>query len=352
MRCPRLTELSPPPAGKSGWPWTVEAPPVPERMPDGTPWPKISIVTPSFNQGLFIEETIRSVLLQGYPDLEYFIIDGGSSDDTLDIIRKYESWITYWESAPDRGQSHAINKGFKRATGDILAWINSDDLYLSRSFETVVSNFNRDPTVMFLYGDLITIDEKGGVLDRISSQSALDFGELFGRLRCPQPACFWKKSVLDGIGFLNEDMHYVFDLEFFIRVALSYHIMHISVPLAKLRTHPKTKTSTKAIDFDLESLEMYTAFFRSSNLPVKILRKEREIMSFYLQRVGLHYRKRGNFKKARKLFLRALLKDITRYQNILFLADIVDTFINLDLTRRILAIRDFVRGRYPFMGHE
>lgn len=99
-------------------------------MPDGKPWPKISIVTPSFNQGQYIEETIRSILLQGYPNLEYIVIDGGSTDGAVDVIRKYEKWLTYWVSEPDKGQADAINKGLERCTGEIFNWINSDDILL------------------------------------------------------------------------------------------------------------------------------------------------------------------------------------------------------------------------------
>src|ERR1700738_1526878 len=110
----------------TGWPWTTETPRLPAVRPDGSRWPRITIVTPSFNQGQFIEETIRSVLLQGYPNLEYIIIDGGSTDNTVEIIKKYEPWIACWVSEKDRGQSDALNKGFARATGQILAWLCSD----------------------------------------------------------------------------------------------------------------------------------------------------------------------------------------------------------------------------------
>src|SRR5262245_16909311 len=141
MRCPTLAELPPPPVGKIGWPWTIETLKLPSVSSDGLPWPSISIVTPSYNQGQFIEETIRSVLLQGYPNLEYIIIDGGSKDQTVDIIHKYEPWLTYWVSRKDRGQAHAINDGLRRASGTIFNWINSDDVLAPNALATIALLF-------------------------------------------------------------------------------------------------------------------------------------------------------------------------------------------------------------------
>src|SRR5690242_14163903 len=123
MRCPTLAKLPPPPPAKTGWPWTIDTSPLAPTRPDGSPWPRISIVTPSYNQGQFIEETIRSVLLQGYPDLEYFIIDGGSTDQSVEIIKQYEPWLTYWVSEKDSGQPHAISKGLAISSGDIFQFM-------------------------------------------------------------------------------------------------------------------------------------------------------------------------------------------------------------------------------------
>jgi len=130
MRRPNLSDLPKPPKGKTGWPWTDETEQLPVKMSDGSDWPKISIVTSNYNYGHFIEETIRSVLLQGYPNLEYIIVDGGSTDNSVEIIKKYEPWLTYWVSEKDNGQASAINKGFSNASGEIYSWINSDDLLL------------------------------------------------------------------------------------------------------------------------------------------------------------------------------------------------------------------------------
>jgi glycosyltransferase involved in cell wall biosynthesis len=147
-----LFELPPPPAGKTGWPWTEETPALPAARSDGSAWPRITIVTPSYNQGQFIEETIRSVILQGYHDLEYIIIDGGSRDQSVEIIKQYEPWLTYWVSEQDRGQSHAINKGFDRSTGLILGWLNSDDVLLPNALATVAAALPRPEEPMLIAG--------------------------------------------------------------------------------------------------------------------------------------------------------------------------------------------------------
>src|SRR5713226_256092 len=164
MRCPTLIELSPPPPGKTGWPWTEESPQLPDTMPDGRPWPRISIVTPSYNQGQFIEETIRSVLLQGYPSAEYIVIDGGSRDASFKIIKRYEHYIDYWISEKDKGQSDALNRGFARATGEYLTWVNSDDILLPNALYLIAQSIRRAPDRKWLAGNLIWVDENSNVI--------------------------------------------------------------------------------------------------------------------------------------------------------------------------------------------
>ena len=162
-----LNHLPPPPPGKTGWPWTEESDPLPPLQPDNNPWPRISIVTPSFNQGQFIEETIRSILLQNYPNLEYIIIDGGSTDNSLEIIRKYESWITYWVSEPDNGQSQAINKGFKKCTGDLVNWICSDDLLCKNALYNMAPLLNDNLNALII-GKGLRIDQTNKILNEIN----------------------------------------------------------------------------------------------------------------------------------------------------------------------------------------
>jgi len=180
---------------------------------------KISVITPSFNQGEFLEKTILSVLEQDCPNIEYIVIDGGSTDNSVEIIRKYEKHLAYWVSEPDRGQSDAINKGFRRATGEIVTWLNSDDFYLPGAVKKVVDYFARHADVDFVYGDYYLADRQERILAKRKS-IPFDYNILLydANFIC-QPASFFRKSILDKIGLLDEKFHYLMDYEFFLRAA-------------------------------------------------------------------------------------------------------------------------------------
>jgi glycosyltransferase involved in cell wall biosynthesis len=210
--------------------------------------PKISIVTPSFNQGQFLEETILSVLNQNYPNLEYIVIDGGSKDETVDVIRRYEDRLTYWASEKDRGQVHAINKGIAKATGDIFAFINSDDVYLPGAFASVADYFEAYPESEWVCGDTIMFG-KGHPTELIQSvvpESAAHC--LSWAYTAPQPGHFWKRSLVEG-GF-DESWRYDFDHDLYVRLLLSGHrCEHIPLPFAAYRLHEASKTVADATRF-------------------------------------------------------------------------------------------------------
>lgn len=244
MKCPTLTELPPPPAGKTGWPWTDETPSKQPTQPDGTPWPRISIVTPSYNQGRFIEETIRSVLLQGYPDLDYIIIDGGSRDQSVELIKKYEPWLTYWVSERDRGQSHAINKGFERSTGLVLGWLNSDDVLLPNALATVAVNLPHPDEPALIVGTAEIRDVSLTRVILVHDRTPRTFFDVFSQFdTCfPQPSVFFTREALRLAGNLREDLHYSMDLDLWLRMTRRVPITVIDQHLSWWRAHEDSKT--------------------------------------------------------------------------------------------------------------
>ncbi|MBV6641987.1 MAG: glycosyltransferase [Cyclobacteriaceae bacterium] len=181
------------------------------------PFPKISVVTPSFNQGQFLEQTILSVIGQNYPNLEYFIMDGGSEDRSVDIIKKYEDHLTFWQSKPDKGQADAINQGFKRATGDIFCWLNSDDYYQPGTFQRVAQLFG-DGTDKILVGNCMHFfqdNNQPAFGSRVEKHS--DFSILSYYDPIIQPSSFWSAKVWEQVGSLDEELHFVFDWQWFYR---------------------------------------------------------------------------------------------------------------------------------------
>ncbi len=205
--------------------------------------PKISIITPSYNQGHFIEETIISVLSQNYPNLEYIVIDGGSKDNTLDIIRKYESKLAYWVSEKDGGQSEAINKGFKRATGDIIAWLNSDDILLPGALHRVAEALTTGGYDL-VNGQTVIIDENSNILTSHFTLKQKKWYAKRGIYYVNQPAMFWKRAILEKVGYLKEDFHTEMDKELLIRIfENNYKIGKLPRLLAGFRLHNTSKSA-------------------------------------------------------------------------------------------------------------
>ena len=214
--------------------------------------PRIAVVTPSLNQGRFLTQTVESVLSQGYPGLEYIIIDGGSTDNSVEIIKEYEPWLAYWVSEPDRGQSDAINKGFTRSTAEVLAWLNSDDLYKPGALRTVGEAFADDPTRLWVAGVGRFVDEAGQPLYTLKARTPSCIAEyLAGFGGMAQPSSFWRRSLWEKAGGrLREDLHYCMDEDLWIRFALTGARPYVlDAALCVRRIHALAKTATSEAGF-------------------------------------------------------------------------------------------------------
>jgi glycosyltransferase involved in cell wall biosynthesis len=215
--------------------------------------PRITVITPSFNQAEFLERTILSVLNQGYPNLEYIIIDGGSTDSSVDIIHKYSEQLTWWVSEHDYGQSAAINKGLRRATGDWIAWQNSDDVFYPNCFAELVEQAELNPRAELIIGDMQIIDEQDKPIQDLRYVRPTYKSMLAEGMVLTNQAAFWRRSLHERIGYLNEALHYGFDYEWFLRVLnQTDQSRHVSSFWGGLRYHQATKTSLNQTKFDLE----------------------------------------------------------------------------------------------------
>lgn len=274
------------------WMWREKPVSLAEAMPDGRPWPKISIVTPSYNHGPYIEETIRSVVMQGYPNLEYIVIDGGSTDNTVDIIKKYENRIAYWVSETDKGQTHAINKGFEKATGEILAYLNSDDVYMPYTLRLVAELF-RQHNLHWLTGiqsrlveDDVVAPKRDAVklFNRDLFRKGYHVGSLFGWNQ--QCSTFWSSDLFNKVGRkFDESFNHAMDIDMWIRMSNHAELVSVEAMLALMRLHAnqksrniniaETEINRKSIEYGLPSYEIRKLVFNLYKVPIlrKLLRK-------------------------------------------------------------------------------
>jgi len=271
--------------------------------------PLVTIVTPSYNQAQFLEETILSVLNQDYPHIEYLIIDGASTDGSVEIIRKYQDRLAFWVSEPDQGQSHAINKGFLRANGEILGWLNSDDSYCPGAVRAVVDFFEQHSDVALMYGRADLVDCDGG---RILPIPWEDFNVPIciarQRYPIPQPAAFFRREVTKWVGLLDEGLHYCLDWDYWVRIALAgLKVSKIPQKLARCRLHLDAKTVKQLIETQEEMVEWVDKFF-SQPLPPGTAALERQSRSWALLNLGRHRFYAAQYTGARRAVLRAIIQ--------------------------------------------
>lgn len=219
-------------------------------------FPRITVVTPSFNQAAYLERTIFSVLDQGYPNLEYIIVDGGSTDGSVDIIRRYADRLAWWVSEPDHGQTDAINKGLRRATGEWVAWQNSDDIYYPGVFHDLAAAAAQNPQAGLIIGDMMLIDENDRALRDIRYVKPSYKALLAEGMVLTNQSAFWRREVQSEIGLMSEDLHYAFDYEWFLRLTQHVEAIHVDRIWGALRLHDETKTSLQAQHLQKEAKQV------------------------------------------------------------------------------------------------
>ena len=204
--------------------------------------PRVSIITPSYNQAQFLEETLCSVLEQDYPDIEYIIVDGGSTDGSVEIIQRYANRLAWWVSEPDRGQTDALNKGFARASGDIMAWLNSDDTYLPGAVSDAVEYLRAHPEAGMVYGEANLVDESGAVLGRFPARQT-DYQRLMrGSVHIPQQAAFFRGELWRTVGPLDPSFYFAMDYDLWVRLSKIAPLHYYPRLWANFRLHGTAKS--------------------------------------------------------------------------------------------------------------
>ncbi len=219
------------------------------------PEPLVSIVTPSFNQARYLETTLRSVLGQDYARIEYLVVDGGSTDGSVDIIRRYADRLAWWVSEPDRGQADGINKGLRRARGEIVAWLNSDDVYAPWAVREAVEAFRRHPQAGLVFGDALSIDAEGRAFHTLKA-APWGLEDLMTFHILTQPAVFMRRDVAAAAGFLDEDFHFLLDHRLWLKIAVRAEMVYVPRVWAFARYHAEAKNAAHADRFGEEALRL------------------------------------------------------------------------------------------------
>lgn len=242
---------------------------------------KVSVITPSYNQGAFLEETIQSVFAQTYDNIEYIVIDGGSTDNSVEIIQRYADRIAYWCCEKDNGQADAINKGFLHATGSLLCWINSDDILYPTFVEERVRQFIQHPEMDMIYGDVEQGDSMAHKTLRRGAPATYRDMLLTLNVPIPQQSAMWSRKILDRIGYLQPQWYVLLDREFFMRIAESGNILYVAGALAFFRNHEQSKSVKDWGRWAAELECYYTQLFQDEHT-VYYKYKRRAMTSLYL----------------------------------------------------------------------
>jgi glycosyltransferase involved in cell wall biosynthesis len=310
--------------------------------------PLVSIVTPSFNQAPFIEQTIRSVLEQDYPNIEYIIIDGGSTDGSVDIIRRYSDRLAYWTSEPDNGQADAINKGWSRSSGRILAFLNSDDYYMPGSVRTAVAALQRNPAAQIVIGQGRWVTENGQPLQKVlfkyDGDAAHHLFDVDKYDSVPQPAAFVTRAVLDSVGLLDPSFHMGLDGEFFTRVLGNFEAVVIDDVLACLRLHPGSKSVAGGIRFAADILRVADLMLAQPHAYPRFRVDPRRVMSgAHIRAARVNYVNGKPLQALRHLFIAA--SQSPKYWGIIALRDLPRLVLaSVVGTSRYLRLSSAMRG--------
>ena len=268
-------------------------------------FPLVSIITPSYNQAEYLEFTIQSVLAQEYPNLEYIIVDGGSTDGSVEIIQKYADQLSWWVSEPDEGQADGINKGFRHARGEVVAWLNSDDLYLPGAIQEAVTSLQSDPNLGMVFGDALTIDSQGKPINKLAFGS-WGLAELMRFYIICQPAVFMRCVVLEQVGYLDENFHYMLDHHLWLRIAGIRQIQYVPNLWAAARHHPEAKNVSLAPKFSLETYRVLAWMKTQPDFEARVSADLRQVSGGAHRLAARYYLDGGQNWDALKAYSKAL----------------------------------------------
>ena len=266
--------------------------------------PLVSIITPSYNQVRYLEDTIQSVLQQDYPNIEYIIVDGGSTDGSREIIERYKNKLAWWVSESDQGQADAINKGFRKASGEVIAWLNSDDLYLPGAISAAVELFQENPAAGVIYGDAVSADADGRLLNelRFSNWGTQEFLQF--NIIC-QPAVFMKRTIVEKVGYLDSSYHFFLDHQLWIRLSRETEFYHHPEIWAVSRYHPDAKNVTMASDSGAEVTRIMDWAEKEPDLAEIIGKNYNRVWAGAYQIIARYLLDGGKPKEAFKTYLKA-----------------------------------------------